>query len=46
MTAEQINVITGLGDGSHIQVMGELKAGDRVITRGAERLSSGDSVAL
>jgi RND family efflux transporter MFP subunit len=46
MTAEQINVITGLGDGSHIEVMGELNAGDRVITRGAERLSSGDSVAL
>jgi multidrug efflux pump subunit AcrA (membrane-fusion protein) len=46
MTAEQINVITGLGDGSHIEVMGELSAGDRVITRGAERLSSGDSVAL
>ena len=46
MTAEQISVITGLGDGSHIEVMGELKAGDRVITRGAERLSSGDTVAL
>ncbi len=46
MTAEQINVITGLGDGSHIEVMGELEAGDRVITRGAERLSSGDTVAL
>ena len=46
MTAEQINVITGLGDGSHIEVMGELKAGDRVVTRGAERLNSGDTVAL
>jgi len=46
LTAEQINVITGLGDGSHIEVMGELNAGDRVITRGAERLNSGDSVAL
>jgi len=46
MTAEQISVITGLGDGSHIEVMGELKAGDRVVTRGAERLNSGDTVAL
>jgi len=46
MTAEQINVITGLGDGSHIEVMGELRAGDRVVTRGAERLNSGDTVAL
>jgi RND family efflux transporter MFP subunit len=46
MTAEQVRVITGLGDGSHIEVMGELKAGDRVVTRGAERLNSGDTVAL
>ncbi len=45
MTAEQISVITGLGDGSHIEVMGELKAGDRVVTRGAERLSNGMTVA-
>jgi len=45
MTAEQINVITGLGDGSHIEVIGELKAGDRVVTRGAERLGDGMTVA-
>jgi len=45
MTAEQINVITGLGDGNHIEVIGELKAGDRVVTRGAERLSDGMTVA-
>ena len=45
MTAEQINVITGLGDGSHIEVIGELKPGDRVVTRGAERLSDGMTVA-
>ena len=45
MTAEQISVITGLGDGSHIEVIGELKAGDRVVTRGAERLSDGMTVA-
>jgi RND family efflux transporter MFP subunit len=45
MTAERINVITGLGDGNHIEVIGELRAGDRVITRGAERLSDGMTVA-
>ena len=45
MTAEQISVITGIGDGSHIEVIGELKAGDRVVTRGAERLSNGMTVA-
>ena len=45
MTVEQVNVITGLGDGSHIEVIGELSPGDRVVTRGAERLSSGESVS-
>ncbi|NIA26903.1 MAG: efflux RND transporter periplasmic adaptor subunit [Desulfobulbaceae bacterium] len=45
MTAEQINVITGLGDGTHIEVIGELRAGDRVVTRGAERLRDGMTVA-
>lgn len=44
MTVEQVNVITGLGDGSHIEVIGDLKPGDRVVTRGAERLSTGMAV--
>jgi multidrug efflux pump subunit AcrA (membrane-fusion protein) len=43
-TVEQVSVITGLGDGSHIEVIGELSEGDRVVTRGAERLSSGMEV--
>jgi len=46
MSVEQINVITGLGDGSHIEVIGELTAGDRVVTRGAERLSDGETVSF
>ena len=41
MTVERVNVITGLGAGSHIEVMGELNPGDRIVIRGAERLSSG-----
>jgi len=41
MTVEQVNVITGLGDGTYIEVIGELKPGDRVVVRGAERLSTG-----
>ncbi len=45
MTVEQVNVITGLGDGSYIEVFGELNAGDQVVTRGAERLSSGMQVS-
>jgi len=44
-TVEQVRVITGLGDGSHIEVMGELQAGDQVVTRGAERLSTGMEVS-
>lgn len=41
MTVEQINVITGLGDGNYIEVIGDVSPGDRVVTRGAERLNSG-----
>ena len=44
-TVEQVRVITGLGDGSHIEVIGELQAGDEVVTRGAERLSTGMEVS-
>lgn len=44
MTVEQVKVITGLGDGGHIEVIGELEPGDRVVTRGAERLSTGMQV--
>ena len=43
-TAEQINVITGMSDGEYIEVMGSVSAGDRVVIRGAERLSSGMQV--
>ena len=45
MTVEQVNVITGLGDGAYIEVIGELRPGDRVVTRGAERLSEGETVS-
>lgn len=44
MSVQQISVITGLGDGSHIEVIGGLQPGDRVVTRGAERLSTGMTV--
>jgi len=45
MTVEQVNVITGLGDGKHIEVIGALNPGDHVVTRGAERLSTGMTVS-
>jgi RND family efflux transporter MFP subunit len=45
-TVEQINVLTGLGDGNYIEVIGDLAAGDKVVTRGAERLSAGAEVSF
>ena len=46
MTAEQISVITGLGAGSLIEVIGELDAGDTIVIRGAERLNTGSPVQI
>ena len=46
MTVEQVNVITGLGDGNFIEVIGELQAGDVIVTRGAERLNTGSEVSI
>ena len=43
-TVEQVSVITGLGAGSHIEVIGELQPGDVIVVRGAERLASGMTV--
>ncbi len=45
-TVEQVNVITGLGAGSHIEIIGELNPGERVVIRGAERLSTGMTVSI
>ena len=41
MSVVQVNVITGLGDGNYIEVIGQLNPGDRVVIRGAERLADG-----
>ena len=46
MSVEQVNVITGLGDGDNVEVIGELNPGERVIIRGAERLSTGMQVTV
>jgi len=46
MTVEQVRVITGLGDGSHIEVIGALRPGDQVVIRGAERLNEGETVSF
>ena len=44
MTAEQVSVITGLGAGSLIEIIGDVNANDRIVIRGAERLSTGMTV--
>ena len=45
MTVNKIPVITGQGAGSLIEVIGDLKAGDAVVIRGAERLEDGMAVS-
>jgi len=46
MTAEQVSVITGLGAGSLIEVIGDVKPNDRIVIRGAERLGTGMPVSI
>jgi RND family efflux transporter MFP subunit len=45
-TVEKISVDTGIGLGDMVEVIGNLSGGDRVITRGAERLQPGQSVVV
>jgi multidrug efflux pump subunit AcrA (membrane-fusion protein) len=42
--AQQVNVTTGIGAGDKIEIFGAVSPGDRVVTRGNERLQSGQSV--
>ena len=45
-TVEKVNVETGDGLGSLIEVKGSLFDGDMVVTRGAERLQPGQTVVV
>ncbi len=45
-TVERLEVETGIGDGSRIEVVGEIAAGDRVVVRGGERLQPGQAVRV
>ncbi len=45
-TVEKINVNTGIGLGSLVEVIGDIRDGDRVVTRGAERLQPGQAVVI
>lgn len=46
LVAEQVGVTTGLGAGDLIEVIGDINAGDRIVTRGAERLATGMRVQI
>lgn len=43
---EKVHVDTGIGLGSLVEVIGDVSGGDRVITRGAERLQPGQEVVV
>jgi RND family efflux transporter MFP subunit len=45
-TVEKISVNTGIGLGSLVEVIGDVSGGDRVVTRGAERLKPGQTVVI
>lgn len=45
-TVEKISVDTGIGLGKLIEVIGDVSDGDRVVTRGAERLQPGQLVVI
>jgi len=43
---EKVSVDTGIGLGHLVEVIGDVSGGDRVVTRGAERLKPGQEVVL
>lgn len=46
LVARQVPVTTGIASGAFIEVQGDLKAGDRVVIRGGERLRDGQPVTI
>jgi len=44
--AQQVSVTVGIGVGDLVEVIGEVKPGDKVVIRGAERLNSGQAVSI
>ncbi len=45
-TVERVDVRTGIGLDAHVEVLGGLDHGDRVIVRGGERLQNGQAVRI
>lgn len=44
--AQQVRVTVGIGQGEHIEILGAVSPGDRVVIRGNERLQPGQSVNI
>ena len=45
-TVEKIAVETGIGLGVFVEVIGKVDKGDRIVTRGGERLEAGQLVSI
>lgn len=45
-STERVAVMTGIADGPFIEVIGDIKAGQRVVVRGGERLRPGQKVKI
>ncbi len=45
-TVEKIDVETGIGLGGFVEVIGNVSKGDRIVTRGGERLRAGQEVRI
>ncbi|MCZ6561215.1 MAG: efflux RND transporter periplasmic adaptor subunit, partial [Gammaproteobacteria bacterium] len=43
---ERVSILVGSGDGDMIEVSGDLKVGDKIVIRGAERLRPGQKVMV
>ena len=44
--AQQVRVTVGVGQGEHIEILGAISPGDRVVIRGNERLQPGQTVDI
>jgi len=45
-TVEKVMVETGIGLGGFVEVIGKVEKGDRIVTRGGERLQPGQAVSI
>ena len=46
LLVEKVTVETGIGLGGFVEVIGEVEKGDRIVTRGGERLQPGQVVTI